>query len=207
MVVDLASLMETHVGNASHGLYHLLELHSSIMVREIARASGAVGSAVNMRIVAYFVNATTAAATQIAIGAGYPGIASANAVLIVAFTVALAPLFGLWGVVTGTVLAVTFGSVLFNVRFLRLFRLPARDLLAGTVPTGALAIGLALPPALLAVLVGTPNGRLVAAFWLAVSVTIYGLPYWLIATRRGFLPEKLEFPPWRRPASSGVSRK
>ena len=108
------------------------------------------------------------------------------------------------GVATGTFLAVTLGSVLFNVVFLRQFRLPAHDLLAGTLPPGALAVGLALPPALLAILVGTPDGRLPAALWLAVSVTIYGLPYWLIATRRGFLPGKLEFPPWRGRASVKV---
>ncbi len=151
---------------------------------------------------AYLVNVNTGVGTQIAVAAGSPGLASGEQVLIAAlnvvFTIPLALLLGLWGVATGTVLAVTLGSVVFNVLFLRRFRLSARDLLAGTLPTGALAIGLALPPALLTILVGTPDGRLSAVFWLALSVTIYGLPYWLIATRRGFLPEKLEFPPWRR---------
>jgi O-antigen/teichoic acid export membrane protein len=151
------------------------------------------------------VNATAAAATQIAIGAGNPGIASANpaliAVLNVVFTLALAPLFGLWGVATGTFLALTLGTVLFHVRFLKRFSLPVRDLLAGTMPSGVLAMGLAFPPALLAFFVGTPGGRLPAALWLAVSATIYGVPYWLIATRRGFLPERLEFPPGRRAVS------
>jgi O-antigen/teichoic acid export membrane protein len=178
---------------------------SFLLITWLGSAPGDAELLVPFLTVAYLVNTTAAAATQIAIGAGYPGIASANAVLIavlnVVFTVALAPLLGLWGVVTGTFLAVILGSVLFNVRFLSLFRLPARDLLAGVLPTGALAIGLALPPALLAVLVGTPDGRLPAALWLAVSVTIYGLPYWLIATRCGFLPVKLQFPPWRRVAS------
>jgi O-antigen/teichoic acid export membrane protein len=176
-----------------------------LLVTWLGSAPGDTALLVPFLNLAYLVNTTTAAATQIAIGAGYPGIASANAVLIavlnVVFTVALAPLLGLWGVVTGTFLAVILGSVLFNTRFLSLFTLPARDLLAGVLPTGALAIGLALPPALLVILVGTPDGRLPAALWLTVSVTIYGLPYWLVATRRGFLPVKLEFPPWRRRAS------
>ena len=150
----------------------------------------------------YFVNSTTAAATQIAIGAGRPGIAATNPSLIalmnVAFTVALAPVLGLWGVASGTFLALTLGTVLFNVRFLRLFDLPSRDLVAGILPTGLLALALALPPAFLALLVGTPDGRLPAILWLAVSIVVYVLPYWLIATRRGFLPAQLEFPPWRQ---------
>ena len=180
-----------------------------LLVAWLGSAPGDVGLLVPFLNLAYFVNATTAPATQIAIGAGYPGLASANAVLIavlnVVFTIALAPLFGLWGVVTGTFLAFTFGSTLFSVRFLSLFNLPVRDFLAAVLPTGALAIGLALPPALLAVLVGTPDNRLSAALWLALSVTIYGVPYWLIATRLGFLPMKLEFPPWRCPTTSASS--
>jgi O-antigen/teichoic acid export membrane protein len=176
-----------------------------LLIAWLGSAPGDAALLVPFLTLAYFVNITTAVGTQTAIGAGYPGMASAEMVLIavlnVVFTVVLAPLFGLWGVAAGTFLAVTLGSVLFNIVFLRRFRLPARELLAGVLPTGALAIGLAFPPALLAVLVGTPDGRLPAAFWLAVSVAIYGLPYWLIATRRGFLPEKLEFPPWRRHSS------
>ena len=90
---------------------------------------------------AYFVGITTAVGTQTAIAAGSPGIASAELVLIavlnILLTIALAPLLGLWGVATGTFLAVTLGSVLFNVVFLRQFRLPAHDLLAGTLPPGS----------------------------------------------------------------------
>lgn len=153
----------------------------------------------------YFVNATTAAASQIAIGAGRPGIAATNPLLIavmnVVFTVGLAPVLGLWGVATGTFLALTLGTILFNIRFLHLFDLPSHDLTAAILTTGALALGLAVFPALLALLVGTPDGRLPALFWLAISFTIYALPYWLIATKRGYLPAQLEFPPWRQRAS------
>jgi O-antigen/teichoic acid export membrane protein len=151
---------------------------------------------------AYLVNITTGVGSTIAIGAGHPGIASANAALIAAInvvlTVALAPSLGLWGVVLGTFLAVTFGSLLFNARFLRLFRLPLRDLLAGVLPPGVLALGLGVPPAAVALAVGVPDGRPSAIFWLALATTIYAIPYWLIATQRGFLPRQLEFPPLRR---------
>jgi O-antigen/teichoic acid export membrane protein len=151
---------------------------------------------------AYFVNITTGVGSTIAIGAGHPGLPSANSALIAAMnvvlTVALAPPLGLWGVVLGTFLAVTLGSLLFNARFLRLFRLPLRDLLAGVMPPGALALGLGLPPAILALAVGVPSGRPSAIFWLAIATAAYAIPYWLIATRRGYLPSRLEFPPLRR---------
>lgn len=150
---------------------------------------------------AYFVNVTTGVGSTIAIGAGHPGFASANALLIAAMnvvlTLALAPPLGLWGVVLGTFLAVTLGSLIFNARFLRLFGLPLRDLRAGVVPPAILALGLGIPPALLALAVGVPSGRPSAILWLALATAIYAIPYWLIATRRGYLPSRLEFPPLR----------
>jgi O-antigen/teichoic acid export membrane protein len=155
---------------------------------------------------AYFINITTAVGTTVAIGAGHPGVASANSVLIailnLALTVALAGPFGLWGVVAGTFLAVTIGSMIFNLRFLKLFGLPARDFIAAVLPTVALSLGLAIPPAALAFAVGVPDGRPIAILWLLVATAAYAIPYWLIATHRGFLPEKLEFPPLRRRESA-----
>jgi hypothetical protein len=120
------------------------------------------------------------------------------AVLNVILTVSLAPWLGLWGVVGGTFLAVTLGSLAFNWRFLRLFELPLRDLAAGTLPTGALALGLGIPPATLALVVGVPSGRPSAIVLLFLATAIYAIPYWLIATRRGYLPSQLEFRPLRR---------
>jgi O-antigen/teichoic acid export membrane protein len=155
---------------------------------------------------AYLVNITTGVGSTIAIGAGHPGMVSLNSLLIaalnVALTVALAPILGVWGVVGGTFLALLLGTLRFTERFLKLFDLPLRDFLVGVLPTGALALGLAIPPAVLAVVVGTPSGRLPAAILLAVSILIYGLPYWILATRFGFLPEKLEFPLGRRRPSA-----
>lgn len=157
---------------------------------------------------AYMVNITTGVGTTIAIGAGRPGVAATNAVLIaimnVLLTVALAPFFGLWGVVTGTALAVVMGSMIFNRQLLKLFHLPQGDFWAGVLPPGVLAVGLAGPPALLAILVGLPHGRLAAAGLLAISVTLYVLPYWILATRRGLLPQRLEFPLWRHGASASL---
>lgn len=173
-----------------------------LLIAWLKTAPGDAELLVPFLTLAYFVNITTAVGTTMAIGAGHPGVASTNSVLIalmnVALTVALAPPFGLWGVVAGTFLAVTVGSVIFNARFLRIFGLPLRDLIAAVVPPGTLALGLGIPPAALALAVGVPTARPSAIFWLAVATTAYVIPYWLIATRRGYLPRKLEFPPFRR---------
>lgn len=173
-----------------------------LLIAWLKTAPGDAELLVPFLTLAYFVNITTGVGSTIAIGAGHPGIASANAALIAAMnvvlTLALAPPLGLWGVVLGTFLAVTIGSVIFNARFLRMFSLPARDLLAAVVPPGALALGLGVPPAALALAVGVPDGRPSAIFWLALAGAIYAIPYWLIATRRGYLPHRLEFPPLRR---------
>ncbi len=173
-----------------------------LLIAWLGEAPGDAELLVPFLTLAYMVNMTTGVGTTIAIGAGHPGLASANAVMIaimnVILTVSLAPWFGLWGVVGGTFLAVTIGSLAFNWRFLRLFGLPLRDLTAGTVPTGVLALGLGIPPAALALAVGVPSGRLSAVVLLAIATAIYAIPYWLIATRRGFLPSQLEFPPLRR---------
>lgn len=184
-------------------LYTLVSVTSPfLLIAWLKTAPGDAELLVPFLTLAYFVNITTGVGSTIAIGAGHPGMPSANALLVavmnVVFTVALAPLFGLWGVVAGTFIAITAGSLIFNARFLRLFGLPARDLFGAVVPAGVLALGLGIPPALLALAVGVPSGRPSAILWLLLGTAIYAIPYWLIATRRGYLPEQLEFPPFRR---------
>jgi O-antigen/teichoic acid export membrane protein len=180
-----------------------------LLIAWLGTAPGDAELLVPFLTLAYFVNITTAVGTTITIGAGNPGFASTNSVLIavmnVVLTVALAPIFGLWGVVGGTFLAVSFGSMVFNVRFLKLFGLPMGDFFNGVLPAARLALGLGLPPAVLAVAVGVPGDRLSASLWFLASILMYGIPYWLIATRRGLLPSKLEFPPLRG-RSSAVGR-
>lgn len=171
-----------------------------LLIAWLDRAPGDAELLVPFLTLAYFVNITTAVGTTIAIGAGHPGVASANSALIavlnVAFTLALAPLFGLWGVVAGTFVSVTLGSLIFNARFLRLFSLPSSDLLGAVLRPGVLALGLGIPPAALALAVGVPSGRAAAIPLLLLAGAAYTIPYWLIATRRGYLPSQLEFRPW-----------
>jgi O-antigen/teichoic acid export membrane protein len=169
-----------------------------LLVAWLGSVPGDAGLIVPILSVAYMVNITTGVGTTLAIGYGIPGVAASNAVAIavanVALTIALAPLFGIWGVVSGTALAVVLGSAAFNVRFLRLFHLHPRRFLDAVLPVAALAVGLALPPGLLALVVGLPSGRAPATALLALSTAIYALPYWLLATRAEILPERLAFP-------------
>jgi O-antigen/teichoic acid export membrane protein len=174
-----------------------------LLVFWLGKAPGESELLVPFLTCAYIVNLSTGVGTTICLGAGNPGIVSMNAALIavanVLLTVALAPLFGTWGVVGGTFIAITIGGLRFTHRFLRLFDLPPREAMAAIVPPLVLAVGLAIPSIVLALVVGTPSNRLAAAFWLAISVTIFAVPYWILASRLRFLPDRLWFPFWRRP--------
>jgi O-antigen/teichoic acid export membrane protein len=176
-----------------------------LLVAWLGNAPGDSALLVPLLTLAFMFNISTGVGSTIALGAGHPGLVSVNAVLIAAlnvvFTIALAPPFGIWGVVAGTFLALTIGSIRFTHRFLALFGLDRRDFLAAVVPTGGLAILLGVPTAALSIAVGAPSGRLPALALLALSVAAYALPYWYLATRRDFLPEKLRFPGVRRAAA------
>jgi O-antigen/teichoic acid export membrane protein len=176
-----------------------------LLVAWLGDVPGDAGLVVPILSAAYLVNITTGAATTLAVGAGQPGLAAVNsvqiAILNVLLTVALAPLFGLWGVVAGTAVALIIGSTVFNVRFLRLFELPERTFWESVRPPLGLAFGLAIPAAALALLVGLPEDRALAVALLAASMLSYLPPYWLLASRRGLLPEKLSYP-LRRPAAA-----
>jgi len=178
-----------------------------LLVSWLGEAPGDSELLVPFLTLAYMFNISTAVGSTIALGAGHPGVVSLNSVIIailnVLLTLALAPLLGVWGVVGGTFLALTLGSVWFTWRFLKLFGLALGSFVSGVLPTAALALGLAVPPALLALAVGTPDGRATAIPLLALSTLIYAVPYWYLATRFDFLPEKLRFPRARVAAPEG----
>jgi O-antigen/teichoic acid export membrane protein len=180
-----------------------------LLIAWLGTAPGDSALLISFLTLAYLVHMTTGVGSTITIGAGHPGMVSSNAVGIAAanivLTAGLAPLFGVWGVVAGTFISVTLGSVRFTQRFLKLFELPWSAFLNGVLPTGLVAVGLALPPAVVALIVGVPDGRPSATAWLVAVVAAYGVPYWLIATHRDFLPEKLQFPPLRRHAGEPVT--
>jgi O-antigen/teichoic acid export membrane protein len=177
-----------------------------LLVAWLGDAPGESALLVPLLTLAYLFNLTTGAGSTIAIAAGHPGMVSLNAIMVailnVILTVALAPLFGIWGVVGGTVLALVVGSIVFNYKVLRLFEVPWSEFLASILPSGALAFGLAIPPAALAIVVGVPSDRWTALLLFSISLAIYVIPYWILATRFDLLPEKLTLRAARRPPGS-----
>lgn len=157
---------------------------------------------------AYLVQLTTEVASTTALADGNVGMVASNAVLgagvNIALTVALAPFFGLWGVLAGTLLAIVATSVLLIVKFHRRYGLPPRDYLFGVGTPFLLAVGLGIPFAALAVAVGTPGSRGAAAILLASVSILYALAYWVSASRLGLLPERLTLKLARPRVASGA---
>ncbi|MBX5468686.1 MAG: oligosaccharide flippase family protein [Thermoleophilaceae bacterium] len=157
---------------------------------------------------AYFVNMSTAVPMTLAMGAGEPGVVALNSVITAAlnlvFTLALAPLLGLWGVIGGTFAAISGGSLLFVARFQRRFGLGWRDYRAAVAGPAALSLALGVPLALFSLVAGAPDGRPQAIAVTAAMTAYYALAYWILATRIDCLPGKLRFP-WLRPRRAGVA--
>jgi O-antigen/teichoic acid export membrane protein len=140
---------------------------------------------------------------NVAVGDGRPGLVSSNSIVTAAvnltLTACLAPLLGFWGVLAGTVLALSAGSVVFVVRFLRIYGLPLGDHLRAVGPPAALALGLTLAMVPLGLLMGWDTAsRWHSAVVVVSCVAVYAVVYWPLASRFGFLPEKLTLPALRR---------
>jgi O-antigen/teichoic acid export membrane protein len=145
---------------------------------------------------AYLVSLSCEVGMNIATGDGRPGLVASNSIIAavanVALTLLLAPWIGFWGVLVGTVLALSIGSAVFILRFHRAYRLPLSDYFVAVVPPAALSLGLGLGIALGEVLGGLEmRSRSASALMLlGISVAFVGI-YWPIASRLGFLPDKL----------------
>jgi O-antigen/teichoic acid export membrane protein len=147
-------------------------------------------------VVGYAMNITTGVGTSLAMAEGRPGLVAVYSAipagLNIALTLILAPLFGLWGVLTATVLAWSVGSLLFVRAYQRLHGMAWRDYLQAVLPPTALCAALAVPFVLWYALGGTvPDTRLPALIGATAIAASFGLPYWLIAGRLGLLPERL----------------
>jgi O-antigen/teichoic acid export membrane protein len=160
-------------------------------------------SVVVLLTAAYLLPTAAEAAMNVAVGDGRPGLVSSNSIVTaaanVAMTLALAPLLGFWGVLAGTALALSIGSLVFVARFLRTYGLAQRDHLRAVVPPAALALGVTAALIPFELLLGW-NGasRLESAAVVLGSVAVYSLVYWPLAGRLGFLPDKLTLPSLRR---------
>jgi O-antigen/teichoic acid export membrane protein len=126
--------------------------------------------------------------------AGYPGIPAKSAVTMaianIVLTVALAPLFGIWGVLSGTALAFTGGSFLQVWLLHKRLHMPLARYWRATLPTARLASVLAAPVVACSVLLNhSDRGLQICA--VCVAGISYLVVYTFFANRSGALPESV----------------
>lgn len=145
---------------------------------------------------AFFFAVTTEVGRTTAVADGKPGLVAVNssltAAINLAFTLALTPLLGLWGVLIGTFMAIAGGALIFVVRFQREYGIRWAEYPRIVGPPALLSLGLAIP-FLPFHLFGSEllARRASAAPAAALIVGLYGLLYWIIASRLDYLPERL----------------
>lgn len=151
---------------------------------------------------AYMVNTTTGVGTCLSDAEGHPGLyarpATWSAVLNVALTVALAPIFGLPGVLAGTAVAIVASPVLFLVRFHRRHDLDASLYVKSVWRPFAVSAGLAIPAAVVTSLLYHPSTSRIGALAIAAGVGgAYAAAIWIVSGRLRLLPRQLMLPAWR----------
>jgi O-antigen/teichoic acid export membrane protein len=143
---------------------------------------------------AYLVSVSTGVGYAVAQAAGEPGIVASTAVgtavANIVLTAALAPAFGIWGVLGGTVVALTGGAIAQVALVQRRFGLPASDYLDATVPALRVYALFAVPVALVSY-AAPIQGRAAAAFVLLFCCAAYSLACTAWALRAGRLPAAL----------------
>jgi O-antigen/teichoic acid export membrane protein len=141
---------------------------------------------------AYIANVSSGVGYVLGAAAGDPGIAAraaaGTAVANLAFTAALAPLFGIWGVLGGTVTALTGGALVQVVMIHRRFSLPLNIYFAAVIPPLRVCVMLAVPVAALSYS-GVITGRAVQACALIVLSLAFVVVYGAWAVRTGRVPE------------------
>jgi O-antigen/teichoic acid export membrane protein len=153
-------------------------------------------------LAAYFVNVTTGVGTSMAEADGDPGLAARpatwSAILNIALTVALAPLFGVAGVLVGTAVAIVFGALLFVARFHRKYRFPLSVFAESVWRPVVVALAGAGPATAVVLVEYHASTSRVDAFVLAAAVGAgYTAITWLLAGRLRLLPQTLTPPVWR----------
>ncbi len=141
------------------------------------------------------VNLSTGVAYALSLGEGragmIAGVSALTAVVTVAFMLALTPVFGIWGVATGSVVGIVTGCVVFLVYFHRQHGIPARVYARSVGLPAVVALVPALPIALSWLLISVPDGRLPAALISAADAAFYCVVYATLAERLDMLPDKL----------------
>lgn len=150
------------------------------------------------------VNMTTGVAMTLVVSDGAPGLVAQTAVLLVvvnvALTIAAAPIFGLWGVLLGTVLAQFLASTIFLVRWHRRYSLGPSIFLRSVAKPTAVVLGLAVPFGIWYLLEGgaPPDNRPLALVGAICTGGVYFVACWLLESRWQMLPDRLNFGSVRR---------
>jgi O-antigen/teichoic acid export membrane protein len=151
----------------------------------------------------FAVSMATGVAMTLAMSDGRPGLVAQTAILVVTLnivaTLVAAPIFGLWGVLIATVMAEIVASVIFLVRFRRLYALEPSILAESIARPAGVALIVASPFALWYLLSGpVPTERVPAMIGLLATGGVYGVVCWIVESRREMLPEKLRMGSIRR---------
>ncbi|HEV7562052.1 MAG TPA: lipopolysaccharide biosynthesis protein [Solirubrobacterales bacterium] len=148
--------------------------------------------------IAFAASLTTGVAMTLVMADGHPGLVAQTAILVVVLnvgsTLAVAPIFGLWGVLVATVAAEVIASTVFLVRFHRRYGFGWRDFRHAVGPPLILTLVVAIPFALVYVIgVQIPDSRLPALAGAIATGGTYGVICWLIASSLRMLPQKLSY--------------
>lgn len=144
--------------------------------------------------IAYVVSTTTGVGFSFAYAGGFPGIparaAAVTALANVVLTAALAPVFGVWGVLTGTAVAFTVGAFLQVILVHRRLDMPLSNYWRAVLPTVGRAAALSVPVFMCSILLDDMSRtvRILAVCGCTIS---YALLYGAISHRRGSLPEAI----------------
>jgi O-antigen/teichoic acid export membrane protein len=144
----------------------------------------------------FAVSLVTGVAMTLVVSDGNPGLVAQTATLVVVLnlggTLIAAPIFGLWGVLIGTVMAEILASAVFLVRFHRRYELRMAPFWAAVGRPAAVSVLLAVPFALWYLLGGPiASSRPGALVGLVCTGGLYLVGCVLIESGLGLLPERL----------------
>jgi O-antigen/teichoic acid export membrane protein len=144
--------------------------------------------------IAYLANVSSDVGKVVASAAGDLSVvvrtSVATAIVNLVLTALLAPLFGLWGVLAGTVVALTGGALIQVAVVQKQFALAPRAYITAVLPTLRLCALLAIPLFVVSYS-RVIQGRLAAAAAVVILSSLYLAAYMLFAARAGRLPQRI----------------
>jgi O-antigen/teichoic acid export membrane protein len=145
-------------------------------------------------VIPYLATVSSDLTKVVASASGDPALVARIAVLTavanLAVTASLAPIFGLWGVLGGTVLALTVGALVQVAMVQRRFGLPTGAYARAVLPSLRLSLTLAAPVAILAYS-GVVHGRALEAVTVVLVSAAYASVYLALSIRADRVPHRV----------------